>query len=332
MATRISPVVGANYAYTRIYLQSVIDTLAAVGWVRSEAAGQMNVETAPLAGSALGWLTFESTDALSAEAKIYLRLGFSNGSRGTGVATMITAMQVGFQIDESGSLVEGTFAWRSMLLPSASYPAATGAGYVQSTFASGDGGSLRWCDQPERYAYSASLPNLGVHANSFFAIARTKDENGNPTTDGLVICSADGGIATSSMAMVMSTLSRAAGPTLIGSRCLCPLLTESAPVGSSTFAQAGRVASVGGLPQLQHPWACTPRLYPFEDIAYLPSYSAASVGDVMNVQVGAELKKYLFVGRTGACPSVVGGYGRTARSFTENADMFLDAGIAILWE
>lgn len=332
MATRISPVQGTSYAYTRVYLQSVIDTLEAVGWVRSEAPNQIVVGEAPVAAGSLGSLTFESTDALSDEAKIYLRLGFINGNHGTSVATFLTSMQVGFQIQGSGHLVAGTFIERGMLAGNTSTPSATGAGHVSSTFASGDGGSLRWCDQPERYAMSPTQPNQGVHANSFFAIARTKDENGNPTTDGLVICANEFGIFNNVVSMTMSTLSRETGPTVVASRCLCPLLTESAPNSSNTVAQAGRVASVGGLPQLQHPWACTPRLYPFEDVAYMPSYSAASVGDVMNVQVGAELKKYLFVGRTGACPSVVGGYGRTTRNYTENADLFVDAGIAILWE
>ena len=81
---------------------------------------------------------------------------------------------------------------------------------------------------------------------------------------------------------------------------------------------------------MQHPWACTPRLYPFEDIGMFPSYQAAAIGDILNVQQGGGSRKYIFLGRTGPCPSTVG-YSGTA-SVTSTADMYIEAGYAMLWE
>jgi len=177
----------------------------------------------------------------------------------------------------------------------------------------------------------SSQPDRGVHPAFFIAIARTKDADGNPTADGVVVCSPEASWANTVRPMTMTFLTPAA-VFYATSRGLCPFLTEGTFGGTNQPPSAGQVASVGGLPQMQHPWACTPRLYPFEDVAYLSHFAAAAIGDTMDVQVGAATKKYLFLGRVGCAPSTVGAWGATAVTYESNADMWIDAGIAILWE
>lgn len=330
MSTIAMPISAPGHVSTRSYLQNVIDVLAAVGWVReTEVTGQVDPAAAPTTSGFVGTLYFKSTDALSAELPIYLRISFYNYTHGS--YNVCCPINYGVGLGHNGSSLNAeTAIYLPGIVTATSYPNIRGTGYMSTMFASGDGGSLRLCDQPEAYAYSTSYPDRGVHAHGFVTIARIKDADGNPTAEGIVLVSGENSVGNSSQPMTMSTI-KPSGIMVNRSRGLCPIITEH--VGSSTTVSApGQTASVDGVPQIQHPWACTPRLYPFEEIAFLPSHSVASTGDILKVQVGTAVKSYIFVGRVGFCPSTVGSTYGSSTSTIENRDMLLDAGIAMLWE
>ena len=330
MATFIRPIPDPTWAYTKIYLQHWVDVLAAVGWRRVEFGNQIDIPTAPVTQGSLGAMIFESTDDLSADAPIYLRLSYQNYAHGSFSRCFLSYVEVGMRINMlSGSMENGVGF--NQLSSASTYPSARATGYQSTIYASGSGGDLRICDQPEAFAFTPSEQNRGVHPAAFFALSRMKDRDGNPTPNGVVVCAPESSWVNTVRPMTISTVSKDAGPVIVKSRGLCPFMTERTRDATSRPA-AGQVASVEGMQQLQHPWACTPRLYPFEDVAYMASYEAAAVGDILNVQVGAEVRKYMFLGRTGTPPSAVGSFGSTSMEYTENGDMWIPAGIAILWE
>lgn len=332
MPNTITPIASPTHANTRAYLQNWVDTLAAVGWVRSDAAAQVDIATATTSAGYVGAMFFESTDALSLERPIYLRVAFSNQTHGTFLRCQPTSIGFGLSLDKvAGIMDSATALYLSMCGTSSSYPATSGAGFQSAIFASSSNdGSLRLCDQPEAFAYNVSENNRGVHPAAFVVMARTKDENGNPTADGILICAPDNAWNSTVRAMAMSLI-KPSGVIYSKSRGLCPFMTERTAT-SVELAAVGQVASADGLPQLQHPWACTPRLYPFEDVAMLSSFSAAAVGDILTVQVGAAVRKYLFLGRTGTPPSTVGSWAGNTTDYLVSKDMLIEAGIAILWE
>lgn len=331
MSTIIRPISDPIYSYARAHLQHWVDVLAACGWVQSNSAGQVDIATAPIAAGSVGTLIFESTDALSAVLPIYIKVYFNNLAHGSYQRCFASSIGVSFELDKATGNLTGAVRYFGQCQTSSSYPSGRTANWVPSIFASGDGGSLRICEQPGAFAYMSSQSDRGVHPAFFIAIARTKDVDGNPTADGVLVCAPETSWSSTVRPMTMTFFTPEA-VFYAPSRSLCPFLTEGSFAGSSSPPSAGQVASVGGLPQMQHPWACTPRLYPFEDVAYFSHFAAAAIGDTMDVQVGAATKKYLFLGRTGTPPSTVGAWGGTSINYDSNADMWIDAGIAILWE
>lgn len=320
MATFAQPHSRFTYSNSGQNVRLWLDMMAACGWEQTDLSGQVTPENAPTSSGGAYWLMFRSTDALTEQLPIYLRVNFVNMQRGNYNGSWVQSIVVSFDVTSEGVMLNSSTIYQ--VTGSTSYPAVVNSQGVASMFASGDGGSLRVCDLPGYFAYSSSYQEQFVHAANFFGIARIKDEDGNPTAEGVVLIGPSMYMSTECRPLSVTT-KKPAGEVVTRSRSLCPILLQSVD-------QPGQTAAVGGMPQMQHPWACTPRLYPFEDIGMFPNHNAAAIGDVLNIQQGADARKYLFLGRTGAAPSTVGYSGQSRQDVT--ADMYLEVGYAILWE
>lgn len=322
MATFALPHTRWNYAQAADCIQAWHDAFIACGWVQTDDTGQISLGDAATKTTVgtVGWRVYKSTDPLSGQLPIFIKVGFNNISHGAYSGCLLTYMLVGFATDGAGT-VAAPLSYIYGCTTSSTYPSATAPGALSSLLASGDGGSFRAVDLPGYFAYSSADTSRGVHSAGTFVVARTKDVNGNPTAEGVVLVSPGQYFASTSVGMGTTTI-KPVGVTVERAYRLCPVLLEAGSL-------PGQVSTVDGQQQMQHPWACTPRLYPLEDLGFLTHYTSAAIGDILNIEQGAEVKKYIFIGRTGYCPAVP---GSTAASTTTTSDMYMEAGFAMLWE
>lgn len=322
MATFALPHSRWSVSQAALCVQAWHDALTACGWAQTEDTGQVTIAEAEAktAVGQIGQRMYVSTDPLTAELPIYLKLGFSITTHGAFTGALVTYIQVGLATDGANTIM-GSSSFIYGMASAASYPQTTASGALASLLASGDGGSLRVCDLPGYFAYTTSDPNRHVSSAGTFIIARTKDADGNPTAEGVVLASPVQYISNFYVHFGTTTI-KPIGVTVERAHRLTPILLEAGDL-------PGQVSTVDGQMQMQHPWACTPRLYPFEDLGFLTNYSSAAIGDILNIQQGSATKKYIFIGRTGYCPAVP---GSTTYSATSTASMYMEAGFAMLWE
>lgn len=150
--------------------------LAAGGFVKTTESGEVNTSTVTWPGSdgSSGFQIWRMDDALQATVPCFFKLEVTRSGSASSVTLAIT---IGTGSDGSGNIT-GVVLARTEFVTSSSYVINYTTATSQPFYASAnDGESFRFCSRrTEGGAYSAA-----------FAIERTKDANGDGTSDGVLL-------------------------------------------------------------------------------------------------------------------------------------------------
>lgn len=265
----------------RAWIQVVIDSLTAAGLTRTTDSGQINVATVTRPTSSntiVGYTVWRMSDPLQSVAPVFIKVSFGS-SNTTGYIRL--TIDVGSGSDGAGNIT-GVVAQATT---NAQMQSSTG-GALPSP-----GLSMAVCNDWGVAFCGAHIPgtlsNAGVGFG--FAIHRTVDSGGVPTSEGVMINVASGS----------TTSSPASGVVLFSSRAPIESVQtySGADVAHTPFGLAGY--SVGVSPQIFPTWCALPKIKPMAFLAVAPAGSSPNAGQTFQMAlVGATARTYMSFGPT----------------------------------
>lgn len=265
----------------RAWIQVVIDTLTAAGLARTTDSGQINVEavTRPTAANTIvGYAVWRMSDPLQSVAPVFIKTSF--GSGGTSGYPRLT-IDVGSGSDGAGNIT-GAVAQAVTTAPM-----ATSSGSALPA----PGLSMAVCNDWGVAFCGAHIGGTlsGVGTGFGFAIHRTVDSGGSPTSEGVMV-NASGGSSTS--ATTNGTVQ------FIYRTPVESVQSYTGPdIAHTPFGLAGY--TVGVSPQIFPTWCALPKIKPMAFLAVAPAGGSPNAGQTFQMAVvGSTARTYMSFGAT----------------------------------
>jgi hypothetical protein len=193
----------------RLWGKAISDAFAAIGLIKDTDAAQINWATVAKptgVSTMMGYEVWRFNDAIQATCPVYFKIQYGSSSASANIINII--MQVGQGSDNAGTLT-GTTATAT------TFGSGTSSSTTYSCFISSDGGRIN----------VAMFAGGGLSIPFGFYIERIKDDNGDPTANGVnIVYFGVTGAATASVSQQYLPLTGAAYPAtpMTGFMCAMP--------------------------------------------------------------------------------------------------------------
>lgn len=266
----------------RAWVQVVIDSLTSAGLTRTTDSGQINVATVtrPTAGNTVaGYTVWRMSDPLQSVAPVFIKVGFGSGNT-TGYPRL--AVDVGSGSDGAGGI---TGAVASVATTA---PMSSSSGNALSS----PGLSMAVCNDWGVAFCGAHIPGILGSAAGIgfgFAVHRTVDSGGSPTSEGVMVNVSAGAVTNPISFAAVSFLQRTPVESVQS--------YTGADIAHTPFGLVGY--TVGVSPQIFPTWCALPKVKPMAFLAVAPAGSSPNAGQTFQMAlVGATARTYMSFGPT----------------------------------